>query len=147
MVRNKFSERVPVRVSCVGSVTHTKQSMRDECDINNILKKFKRTGAIAHAAKHAGSYMDVSPLEFHEAMNIVAKATEMFADLPSRLRQRFSNNPASFLEYVQDEKNLPEMMELGLAAKRGSVAPLLVEIAPASSTAPPATPAEPPSSS
>ena len=35
----------------------TKQSFTKECDINNIMKKYQKTGAIDHVNKHEASYM------------------------------------------------------------------------------------------
>ena len=41
----------------------------------------------------------------------------MFAELPSSLRTKFENKIGNFLNFVQDENNLEEMQELGLANK------------------------------
>lgn len=93
----------------------TKQSFKDAADINNIMARFLKSGSVDYIVKHEGRYGDVSPQDFHGAMNIVAKAEQMFADLPSELRKRFANNPASFLAFVQDSKNIDEMRRLGIA--------------------------------
>lgn len=95
----------------------TKQSFKDEVNINNIMAKFQKSGAITHYAKHAPNYGDATHIELHDALNVVADAETMFEELPSSLRKRFDNNPEKFLEFVQDEKNLEEMRELGLAKK------------------------------
>ena len=39
----------------------------------------------------------------------------MFADLPSSIRTKFNNDPAQYLDFVQDPEKLEEMRELGLA--------------------------------
>ena len=52
---------------------------------------------------------------YHESMNIVAMADSMFNDLPSNIRNEFSNNPQAFLEFVQDPKNADRAEELGIA--------------------------------
>lgn len=113
-VRNRFSPRVSQAIEFDGP-GRTKQSMKAECDINNIVNKYRRTGTIAHLAKHGGQYGFASAMDFRESMDIVLKAKAMFADLPSVLRKRFGNDPAGFLEYVQDKNNLEEMRKLGLA--------------------------------
>ncbi len=95
----------------------TKQSFKDECDINKILEKFEKTGAITHYSKHAPQYGDTSKPQLHEAMTIVADAESMFEELPSAVRKKFKNDPGQFLEFVQNPKNLEEMRELGLAKK------------------------------
>ena len=104
----------------------TKQSFAKECDINNIIAKYQRTGAIEHFSRHAPRYGDVSPQTFHQAMNIVTESTSMFEELPANIRARFDNDPAEFLGFVQDPANQEEMVELGLVES----APEPVELPP-----------------
>lgn len=138
-VRHAFSPRLTtVVVDCrvpdkkTGELVYfsrTKQSMKDECDINNIMRKFIKTGAVAHVAKHGGEYGFASAQSFHEAMEVLRKGTEMFEDLPSDLRKKFHNEPAEFLQFVQDEKNADAMRELGLALpKTPEAIPMKVEV-------------------
>lgn len=91
----------------------TRQSSKDECDINNILAKYQKTGAIEHANKHAPSYGFATGDDFTSAMFLIAKASRMFEELPSTLRKKFQT-PAEFLDFVQNPDNLDEMAELGL---------------------------------
>lgn len=98
-----------------GGVARTKQSFKAECDINNIMAKFGRTGAVAHVNRYSGRYGLFAPIDFRDAMETVRQASEMFDALPAKLRARFSNDPAVFLEFVQDKENLPELRKLGLA--------------------------------
>lgn len=113
-VRNRFSVRP--RVSGVDrGVTRTKQSMAASCDINVLMGRYLRTGTVDHLAKHGGTYGFADSRTFHEAMNLIRKAEEMFEDLPSGVRKRFGNDPAAFLDFVGDSKNLDEMRSLGLA--------------------------------
>lgn len=108
----------------------TKQSFKDECNINKIMDKFQKTGAINHYTTHAPQYGDCTAVELADALNIVAQAEEMFDELPSELRKKFGNDPEQFLEFVQDPKNLEEMRELGLAEPQS----------PTEATSPPQTP-------
>ena len=102
------------------SADMTKQTFKDEVNINNIMARFQRTGAIDHYAKHGASYGDATPIQLIDAMNIIADAESMFEELPASLRKQFENSPEKFLEFVQDENNLDEMRELGLAIKEGA---------------------------
>lgn len=95
-----------------------RQSFKDECDINNIMKKYQVTGVIDWVAKYEGSYSDLTGYDFMESQLIVAKASEMFADLPSSVRKRFQNDPGEFLEFMSDESNSEEAIKLGLATRR-----------------------------
>lgn len=95
----------------------TKQSMKDECDVNRILKNYKKTGLLPNVdASHLyGDFVDVP--DYQDAMNVVIRANEQFAGLDSKLRDRFSNDPSKFLQFVSDEKNLEEMYHIGLATR------------------------------
>lgn len=96
------------------SPSRTRQEFKDECDINFILRNYQRTGALNHFAKFGPQYGDFSSIDFHESMNVVASANTMFAELPSKVRRRFGNDPGAFLEFVQDPGNSEEMRKLGL---------------------------------
>lgn len=135
-VRDKFTH-VEVGLDCSGSKSPTKQSCKDECDINRIMAKYLKRGVVDHVAVHGGSYGFASTATFQESMNIVLKAEAMFADLPAKMRERFGNDPGKFLDFCSDKKNLPELRELGLAK------PLVAAIVPPSggTEAPPAKPA------
>jgi len=102
-----------VTIDC-GSVSRTKQSFRKDCDINLIMSKYQKTGAISHFRAHSGEYGYATATTFQEAMNVVATGRSLFEGLPSSLRERFKNDPARFLEFTQDEANADEMVELGL---------------------------------
>lgn len=120
----------------------TKSSFKAECDINNILARFQKTGAFDHMNKHEASYGFATGQSFQEAVNTVNQAKQMFADLPSTLRIKFNHDPAAYLEFVQNPDNLEEMAELGLlteeAATRLSEPPVTIE-----GTPPPITPGDP----
>jgi len=92
----------------------TKQSFRDECDINIIMSRYLKTGIIDFVSKHSPQYLDLDGQDFTEAMLIVAEAKSLFQDLPSAIRTEFENDPAKFLDFVHDPENLPRMEEMGL---------------------------------
>ncbi len=116
-VYSRFKRGPRVQLTCVGP-GRTRQSMRDECDINLIMAKYAKSGFIDHLSRHGESYGFASGVSFHDAMNVVTKADSMFADLPAEARTRFHGDPAEFLDFVQDESNFDEMVELGLAKAR-----------------------------
>ncbi len=96
----------------------TKQSMKDECDINMIMAKYQKTGAIAHVNDHGANYGFATSLDFSEAMRLIKTAQDMFNGLPSSIRTRFANDPAQFLDFVQDADNEAEMAKLGLIPEK-----------------------------
>jgi len=96
----------------------TKQSFAAECDINNIIKRYQKTGVIEHEKQYQGRYEDFSNVRsYQDSLNSLFEAQESFMSLPSSVRKRFDNDPGLFLDFVHDEKNLDEMISMGLAKK------------------------------
>lgn len=98
----------------------THQSFKDDVDINNIVSRFEQTGILDHQNQREPLYGDYDSEDLHTAMNIVADANSMFADLPSSIRNRFHNNPAEYLDFCQNPDNIDELVDLGLAERNGS---------------------------
>lgn len=101
----------------------TKQQFQKECDINNIIAKFQKTGVLEHQSKFAPRYSEYTPENLADALFIITEANSMFEELPAVIRERFNNSPAEFLQFVQDPDNEAEMIELGLAESRPGVEP------------------------
>lgn len=100
----------------------TEQEHKDECDINNILRKYQTTGLIEHVARYNGDYTDcIGVGDYLEAQTRIIEANEMFAGLPATVRDRFSNDTSKFLEFVQNDANRDEMIKLGLIEQPQSV--------------------------
>lgn len=111
------TRKVPRVITPVVGVSMTRQSARDECDINLIMKRFEKTGIIEHFNEHRGDYGDFTgaPSSYQEALNQVLAADAMFQSLPARVRARFANDPGRFLQFVDDPANARELVDLGLA--------------------------------
>lgn len=127
--------------------SRTQQSFKDECDINNIMARYERTGIVDHLAKYEGQYGDfIGYPDYHVAMNRVAAADAMFMTLPASLRERFGNSAEAFLQFAQDPANELELIDMGLMPRRPVEAmPSSVADAPAKpvKTEPKAKSAEP----
>jgi phage internal scaffolding protein len=113
VIKNAFSASEKV-VTENTSPSLTKQEFKKDTDLNVIMKKFQVTGAMDHVNMHSGNYGQHSPLDYHQAMTVVANANSMFADLPSDIRNKFDNQPEKFLEFVQSEDNYDEAIEMGI---------------------------------
>lgn len=99
----------------IDSASMTQQQFKRECDINHLLRKYQKTGMLEHVNKFQGDYSDLCDVpDYHTAMNKIVSANNAFNMLPSSVRKRFSNDPAQFLQFVSDESNSDEMIELGL---------------------------------
>lgn len=108
----------------------TKQSHKDECDVNLILRNFVKTGVIAFTNRNQPMYGDIPSTDFHEAMNTVAQATQMFDQMPAVLRKRFANDPGVFLEFIQNPDNVEEARRLRLLPPERPTAPEEAESPP-----------------
>ena len=89
--------------------THTEQ--KDDCDINNILEKYRRTGVVNHLNKHGEQYGDFTKIDYQTAQNQVASVNSMFADLPAQERARFNHDPQTFLEFIAHQSNIDDMQD------------------------------------
>lgn len=103
----------------------TQQHFQDECDINFIISRYKKTGYLVDPLLQPSavpSYADFSELpSYLDAQITIAKANEAFEALPALVRKRFNNNPAEFVDFCSDEENKEEMYKLGLAVKPHSM--------------------------
>lgn len=113
MFNSAYSPKSRIQTDVSGP-SLTKQSFKDECDINHILKRFLKTGILDFTNKNQARYGDTTGMEYTQAMQTVAAAKSLFNELPAPLRARFENEPAKFLDFVQDDKNRDEARELGL---------------------------------
>jgi len=99
----------------------TKQSMAKDTDINLIMAKYQRTGLVSFVNENQGEYMEAPEMDFHQAIDYIAKSKELFEEMPSNLRKRFNNDPGEFLDFVHDANNADEMVKLGLAKRTPEV--------------------------
>jgi len=99
----------------------TKQSFKDECDINTIMSRYQSTGELPDLARSAPQYLDATGFDYQEMQNQIVEAQNLFDALPSKVRNRFANNPAEFIDFCSDPANRSELLSMGLL-KEGSQA-------------------------
>lgn len=123
-VRGPFSPRVRVTAPN-GKKSRTKQSFKKDCDVNNIMKKYVKTGMVTHLSNKQPNYGYAPSIDFREAMEIVTSAKNGFDGLPSEVRRKFQNRPEEFLAFIENDDNRAEMIEMGLleAPEGGTPAP------------------------
>lgn len=95
----------------------TRQEFERECNINQIMSKYQKSGVVDHITKHSPFYGDYDPIDFQTALNTIKDGEAMFAELPSAARKFFDNDPAEFMAFVQDPANIDKLVELGLATQ------------------------------
>ena len=90
-----------------------KQSFKDSCDVNKILKKAQRTGSLAHVEKYPENmYGEFEGVDLLGAFERDQRAKEMFADLPSEVRAEFGHDPYTFFGFATDPANIKRLAEL-----------------------------------
>jgi len=112
--KSAYSEKIRVAQAFPENSRWTKQSFKDECDINTIMGRYMRTGEMPMINVSYPQYLDCTGIDFENHMQFIAGAQSMFNELPSDVRNRFKNDPAAFLDFCSDEKNRPELAQMGL---------------------------------
>lgn len=98
-------------------VSLAQQQFKDDADINNILDRWTRTGELPVSARLPDFGDFTGPSDYQEALRLVHDADSMFSDLDAKVRARFHNNPAEFLDFMTDPRNVDEAISLGLAKR------------------------------
>lgn len=132
VVRDEYAARKDSEsdpgVSFLGDPGLTDQSQAKDCDVNVIVERFMKTGELPNMISQNPEYGDFStPNDYQESLNLVIKAQEQFESLNARIRAQFNNDPAAFLEFATDPKNVDAMVDMGLASPR-QPDPLLSEM-------------------
>lgn len=116
----------------------TKQSFKDQCDINKILKKAQIKGGLAHVQK----YPEASYGEFDQNADLftarerIEKATKIFNELPAEVRREFDNDPLAFTAYAAKQPPGELIQKIPAIAEPGNYFPNPVQRADAPSEAP-----------
>lgn len=103
--------------------TMTQQHFKDECDINSIVERFGLTGELPSDIK-APVYGDFTGVtDFRSALHQVMAAEDAFMQMPAKVRSRFDNDPALFVDFCSDPRNREEAESLGLLVPKASTPP------------------------
>lgn len=116
-------KRRPVRFS---KPSRAIQSAKESCDINFIVRQYRRTGNVAHLSRSVPKFMDVSEVgDFRSMLDQVHAVREYFQDLPSKVRAHFDNDPVKFMDAVSDPTRVGELAALRIkpVEKPAEVAP------------------------
>ena len=113
VIRKPYGARHRVR-SVFSGVSLTKQSFKDSCDVNLIMKRFVKTGQLPQndSKPFYGDFCSVG--DYHTAMCRIIDSNAAFDRLDAKIRARFENDPAQLLAFLEDSANLAEAVELGI---------------------------------
>lgn len=101
----------------------TADEFKQEADINFLLARYVKTGSLYTAdemlkAKARPRFGDFTGIpDYHESLNKMNAALELFQELPLKIRQRFHDSPVELLAFLQDENNRAEAETLGIIEK------------------------------
>lgn len=114
------------QIDC-GGASKTDQTYAKSANINNIIKKFQKTGILPNTVGQA-VYADVSSIpsleQAHETLRI---AREAFASLPSDVRKLMDNDPLKMEMWLSDENNIDLALKYGLLEKKAQVADTIID--------------------
>jgi len=92
----------------------TEQNHKKECDVNEIIRKYDKTGLISHVSRFEARFGDLTGVDFKVAMDLITGAQSSFNALPAEIRKRFENNPEKLLSFMESPENRSEAIKLGL---------------------------------
>jgi phage internal scaffolding protein len=101
------------------------QHMKDECDINVLVERFGVTGQIPQTpvSPQYGDFSGVT--DYHSALNKINATMDDFMALPAQLRVRFDHDPVKLLEFLENDVNRDEAIQLGLIDGQPVVEPIV----------------------
>lgn len=103
---------------CEGE-SRTQQQFKEECDVNNILYKYKKSGMLNHVNKTQGQFGDFANVEdYQTSLQKVMQAQQNFMELPSELRSKFNNDPSKLIDFINTKENYEECVKYGLIIPR-----------------------------
>lgn len=100
------------------SVGRTQQHFRKEANINEILKKFKKSGLLTDPRNvptvppQYGDFTGV--VDFQTAQNKLIAVKRYFDSLPAEIRKKFENSPEKLVYWITNPENAKEAREIGL---------------------------------
>ena len=117
MIRKPYEPREEFPGEVFEDPTRTQQHFAQECNINEILRKYSITGVLPVNSQEAW-YADISdlPTSYQEALEVSKRAQEHFLTLPAKVRAFFENNCSLFVDFVTNpsEADIATGIELGL---------------------------------
>lgn len=97
--------------------SRAQRSFKAECDINEIMRRFGLGAPLPQGVRMplSGDFTGVT--DFQTAVNLVLQAEQEFMTLPAQVRERFANDPAQLIAFLEKPENKDEAVALGLVPK------------------------------
>lgn len=118
--------------------SRTKQSDKDETDVNNILARYMPGNDLSQWDPSKFVFADVSNIgDYLQCKTTIRDAEMAFGQLPAKVREFFENDPSNLVRAFTEPGFEDELRELGLLNPK----PTIVSEKPSPATAPAAGPA------
>jgi len=96
----------------------TQQEFANEVNINQIIARAERTKQTIIGDQSGMVYGDFTKVtDYQSALGLIQEANNQFQLLNAETRNRFQNNPANLLAFIQNDQNHEEAISLGLLSK------------------------------
>lgn len=93
----------------------TKQSFRDECNINHIISRYRKTGSITHVKPNFQWQAGVQPTyDYLQTQTAIAEAKSIYEGMPLDQREKF-DGVQDFLEACVTDDRYGELVAAGVA--------------------------------
>lgn len=107
-------------LACDPKLGMTDKTHMKDCDMNEIWRRFGLGQTDLKPIQVP--FLEVTEMfNFQDAQNVLVQGKEAFMQLPSKVRDRFGNDPVKFMDYCRegasDEGVALEMVRMGLAVK------------------------------
>ena len=88
--------------------TLTKQSFKDECDINKIIKRFSETGQIPLQNGLEAQYGEAPIMDLKLALDTVDNLRQEFDNLEPQQKEIFGGNMNNYAQFLSDYAESPQ---------------------------------------
>lgn len=106
------------------------QQFQEDADINTMIRRhnagpgrFGQPMGVDPNATRQPRFMELPSESYHESLNRVQDAKNLFMSYPARVRARFGNDPFQMLRFIEDPRNIDEAQRLGLVEARPDLMP------------------------
>jgi len=112
--RTAYGEKLKIQTNN-NQPSMTKQSLKDDADVNKIIKRYNKTGVLPNMNKLESIYGQITSQDLQDALNKVDSSYEAFSEVPSDIRAQFGNDAGAFIDYATNPQNIDQMRQWKLA--------------------------------
>lgn len=97
----------------------TDQSFKKQCDINNIMMQYSKTGLLPQMSIQTPKFQDNTLIpDLNTAFEHVNNAIDAFKELPPYIRKLMDNNPSNLESFISNTENHDILIKHGLIVKK-----------------------------